>query len=172
VYIDVYAVLAYIATAHNICYGIAERFAEDNIEVIVGLDESGAIVAPWTAQNMSNIIGRKVSGVSMRELVGDHVIGKNVLLIDGILITRDIAQKAVTAVRKIGGNIIGLGTLWNRGGIMPQDVDVPKIQALVNVKIDACDASVCQLCKQGGVLPINIDSGDGRKFIANHRQQK
>lgn len=38
----------------------------------------------------------------------------------------------------IGGNVIGLGVLCNRGGITTQDVaDVPKLTSLVNVKLDA-----------------------------------
>ena len=66
------------------------------------------------------------------------------------------------------GNFVGLGVLCNRGGITPQDVaDVPKMTALVNVKLDAWDEATRPLCKQN--IPVNTDVGKGHEFLA-HKQ--
>lgn len=164
VYIEVFEVLSYIAKAHNLCYGIAERFVEEDVEVIIGLEGCGEILAPWTAQNMSNIVGRNVLGISANKVNDDLVGGKNVLVVDGILTIGDTARKVIAAVRKMGGNVVGLGALWNRGGVRAQDLDVPKLEALVNVKLDVWDEKNCLLCKQG--VPINTKYGYGREFLA------
>lgn len=147
-------VMQYVTRAHYLCYGIAERFAYDyyGAEVIIGLGGYGAILAPWTAQNMSNITGRKVSGVAFDKVDISTLAGKNVLVVEGILTTGDAARKVVTAVRKMGGNVIGMGALWNRGGITPQYVDVPKIHALVNTRLYAWTKAQCLHCELG--IPI------------------
>lgn len=149
-------VMSYIVKAFSLCYGIAERFADDGVEMVVGLGGYGAVLAPWTAQNVSNITEQKVLGISAEE-VSDDLVGKNVLVVDGVLATGDVARKVITAVREVGGNVIGFGALWNSGGITPQDVDVPKIHALVNIKIYAWTKEQCPHCELG--IPITDVGG-------------
>lgn len=144
-------VMQYVTRAHHLCEMIAKRFADDNVEVIIGLEGYGAILALWTAQNMTNITGRKVLGISTEKANNVPLTSKNVLVVDSILTTGDTIRKVITAVRKIGGDVVGLGALWNRGGITPQDVDVP-IRALVNVKLYAWNEIQCIHCKLG--IPI------------------
>ena len=93
------------------------------------------------------------------------IAGKNVLVVEDVLTTGGSAKKVVEATRAIGGNVVGLGVLCNRGGITLQDApDVPKLNALVNVKLDAWDETSCPLCEQN--VPINVDVGKGREFLA------
>jgi len=89
-------------------------------------------------------------------------------VVGDVLTTGGSAKKVVEATRALGGNIVGLGVLCNRGGITPQDVaDPPKLFALVNVKLDAWDEAGCPLCAQN--VPINTDVGKGREFLARKR---
>jgi orotate phosphoribosyltransferase len=93
------------------------------------------------------------------------IAGKNVLVVEDILTTGGSAKKVVEVTRAIGGNVVGLGVLCNRGEITPQDVaDVPKLTSLVNVKLDAWDEATCPLCEQN--VPVNTDVGKGREFLA------
>ncbi len=100
------------------------------------------------------------------------VAGKRVLVVEDVLTTGGSAKKVVEAVRAIGGEVIGLGVLCNRGGITPQDVgDVPELFALVNVKLDAWDEEECLRtgpCSKG--IPINTDVGKGREYLAKKQQ--
>ena len=90
---------------------------------------------------------------------------KNVLVVEDILTTGRSAKKVIKAARAIGGNVIGLGAICNRGGIEPQDVaDVPKFTCLVDVKLDAWDEADCPLCDSR--VPINTDVGKGKEFLA------
>ena len=96
------------------------------------------------------------------------VPGKNVLVVEDVLTTGGSAKKVIEATRDLGGNVVGLGVLCNRGEITPQDVaDPPKLFALVNVKLNAYDEADCPLCAQG--VPINTDVGKGREYLASKR---
>ena len=73
------------------------------------------------------------------------------------------------ALGPIGGKVIGLGGLCNRGGINAADLaDVPKFTTLVNIKLDAWDAASCPLCERK--VPINTEVGKGREFLAQQPQ--
>ena len=152
------------------------------MEVVIAPAIGGVILSQWTAHHLSEITGREVFGVyAEKEWYAEVnlapepfvikrgydklIAGKNVLVVEDVLTTGGSAKKVVEATRAIGGNVIGLGVLCNRGGVTPQDVaDVPKLIALVNVKLDAWDEGDCPLCKQG--VPINTDVGKGREFLA------
>ncbi len=96
------------------------------------------------------------------------IVGKRVLVVEDVLTSGGSAKKVIEAVRALGGNVVGLGVLCNRGGITPADVgDVPKLVALVDVTLEAWDESDCFLCKMK--VPINTDVGKGREFVARKR---
>lgn len=96
------------------------------------------------------------------------VPGKRVLVVEDVLTTGGSVKKVIEATRAIGGIVVGLGVLCNRGGITPQDVaDVPRLFALVNVKLDAWDEADCPLCAKG--VPINTDVGKGGEFLARKK---
>jgi orotate phosphoribosyltransferase len=201
-YINKDAVYPHTTKTSRLCRVIAERFADDKVEVVIAPAIGGVILSQWTAHHLSEMSGHEVFGVyaEKSEKLGsvlwyicfglrllwkfipqlgrapeerfvikrgyDKLIaGKNVLVVEDVLTTGGSAKKVIEATRAIGGNVIGLGVLCNRGGITPQDVaDVPKMTALVNVKLDAWDEATCPLCKQN--VPVNTDVGKGREFLA------
>ncbi len=82
---------------------------------------------------------------------------------EDILTTGGSAKKVIEAVRSIGGNVIGLCVVYNRGGIMRQDItDVAKLTALVNAQFDAWNEMDCPPCARN--IPINTEVGKGREF--------
>lgn len=96
---------------------------------------------------------------------GKLVAGNKVLVVEDILTTGGSARRVIEATRALSGYVVGLGVLCNRGGITPKDVGgVPKLFALVNVKLDSWDEASCPLCKQG--VSINTDVGKGKDFLA------
>lgn len=97
------------------------------------------------------------------------ITGKNILVVEDLFNTGGSVQKVVKATRDIGGNVVGVGGLCNRGGVTAEDIGgVPKLIALANVKMDIWPAEDCPLCAQG--VPINTDVGHGRDFIAQKKQ--
>ena len=184
-YVNKDAVYPHTAETSRLCHAIAERFADENVEVVIAPAIGGVILSQWTAYHLSEMNGHKVFGVYAEKVEGhslfermhpsgefvikrgyDKLIAhKNVLVVEDVLTTGGSAKEVVEATRAIGGNVVGLGVLCNRGGITPQDVaDVPKLTALVDVKLDAWDEEACPLCEQN--VPVNTDVGKGREFLA------
>jgi len=178
-YVNKDAVYPHTKETSDLCRAIAEQFANDDVEVIIAPAIGGVILSQWTAHHLSEITGREVLGVYAEKAEsGDAfvikrgydkiVAGKNVLVVEDVLTTGGSAKKVVEAARALGGNIVGLGVLCNRGGITPQDVaDPPKLFALVNVKLDAWDEAECPLCANN--VPINTDVGKGREYLARKK---
>ena len=176
-YVNKDAVYPHTAETSRLCRAIAERFADDNVQVVIAPAIGGVILSQWTAHHLTEMNGHEVFGVYAEKLFdgGDAFVikcgydkliaGKKVLVVEDVLTTGGSAKKVVEVTRAIGGNVVGLGVLCNRGGITPQDVaDVPKMTALVNVKLDEWDEATCPLCEQN--VPVNTDVGKGREFLA------
>lgn len=169
------AVYPHTAETSRLCRAIAERFVDDGVEVVIAPAIGGVILSQRTAHHLTEMNGHEVFGVYAEKSDGDAfvikrgydklIIGKNVLVVEDVLTTSGSAKKVVEATRAIGGNVVGLGVLCNRGGITSQDVaDVPKLDALVNVKLDAYDEAEFPLCERN--IPINTEVGKGREFLA------
>ncbi|MBI2628246.1 MAG: phosphoribosyltransferase [Candidatus Niyogibacteria bacterium] len=193
-YINKDAIYPHTKETSDLCRAIAEQFANDGVEVVIAPAIGGVILSQWTAHHLSEITGREVFGVyAEKETVaipdpenrgrncftetGNFVIKrgydkivaeKNVLVVEDVLTTGGSAKKVVEATRALGGNIVGLGVLCNRGEIMPHDVaNPPKLFALVNVKLNAWDEADCPLCAQS--VPINTDVGKGKEYLARKK---
>jgi len=193
-YVNKDAVYPHTEETSALCRAIAERFMTAGIEVVIAPAIGGVILSQWVAHHLVKMTGCKVLGIyAEKEVVaipdpdgkdrhcyaetGAFVIkrgydkmvaGKRVLVVEDVLTTGGSAKRVVEAARAIGGNVIGLGVLCNRGGIKPEDVgNVPELDALVNVKLDAWDEADCPLCNQD--VPVNTDVGKGREFLARKR---
>jgi len=173
------AIYPHTKETSNLCRAIAEHFANDGVEVVIAPAIGGVILSQWTAHHLSKITGREVFGVYAEKAKGEDafiikrgydkiVARKNVLVVEDVLTTGSSAKKVVEVTRALGGNIVGLGVLCNRGGITPEDVaNPPKFFALVNVKLDAWDEAECPLCAQS--VPINTDVGKGREYLVRKK---
>ncbi|MEK7157999.1 MAG: phosphoribosyltransferase family protein [Patescibacteria group bacterium] len=163
-----------------LCRGMAAAFAHDNIEVVVAPAIGAVILSQWVAYHLTELTGREVLAIyAEKEEYGGEpafvikrgyeqiVPGKRVLVVEDVLTTGGSARKVVIITRGLGGDVIGVGALCNRGGIMVQDIaSVPKLNALVNLPLQAWDPHLCPLC--GGNVPINTQVGKGREFLALH----
>ncbi len=94
-----------------------------------------------------------------------RLLGKRTLVVEDVLNTGGSALEVVLAARKAGANVVAVGALCNRGGVTTAQLgDVPKLFALIDVKLDAWEPQDCPLCKAG--VPINTTVGKGREFLA------
>lgn len=172
-YVNKDAVYPHTKITSDLCREIAREFAFDDVEVVIAPAIGGVILMTWTAAHLSGLGNRDVLGV-YAEKDGDGFVikrgydkllaGRRVLVVEDLLTTGGSVKKVIEETRAIGGNVVGLAVLCNRGGVTSQDVGgVPKFFALTNVKLDAWDEADCPLCKQG--VPINIEVGHGREFL-------
>lgn len=179
-YINKDAVYPHIKETSRLCRAIAQQFVSDSVEVVIAPAVGGVILSTWTAYHLPKLIGKggEVLGVyaDKAKTNGEDnfvikrgydklVHNKKVLVVEDLLTTGGSVRKVVEAVRAIGGEIIGVGVLCNRGGVTSADLgDVPKLVALTNIKMDSWDETDCPLCKQG--VPINTSIGHGKAFLA------
>ncbi len=174
-YVNKDAVYPHTEATSDLCRAIAIEFVGTGVQVVIAPAIGGVILSQWTAHHLTDLTGSEVLGVYAEKADNDAFIirrgydklvaGKNVLVVEDVLTTGGSAKKVVEATRAIGGKVIGLGVLCNRGGITPQDVaDVPELFALANVELDAWDEAGCPLCAQN--VPINTNVGKGREYLA------
>lgn len=92
------------------------------------------------------------------------------MVVDDILTTGGSVAKLVALLRSLGGEVVAVAVLCNRGGIKPEDIgNVPELFALSNVQLEAFNEDVCPLCKK--FVPINTEVGKGREFLAKKRDK-
>lgn len=99
------------------------------------------------------------------------VKGKRVLVVEDVTTTGLSSKRVIEATRSVGGIVVGLGVLCNRGGVTPKDVADPLVlKALLNVRFDSWDEEECRRsgpCSWG--IPINTAVGKGKDFLARHK---
>ncbi|MDP3725310.1 MAG: phosphoribosyltransferase [Nanoarchaeota archaeon] len=189
-YVNKDAVYPHTVATSRLCCAIAERFADDGVEVVIAPEKGGIILSQWVAYHLSIITGREVLAIyAEKEMVaisgpggmgracfletGNFVIRRGydrLLLTQLALVVEDVLTTGASAVRTIeatmacGAYLAGLGVLCNRGGLTSRQMGVPELFSLVDLPLDAWDEATCPLCKQG--VPINTDVGKGRDFLA------
>ncbi len=175
-YINKDAIYPHTKETSDLCLVIARRFADSDVDVVIAPAIGGVILSQWVADHLTKLTGREVLSVYAEKTNdGDNFIikrgydkliaEKNVLVVEDVLTTGGSARKVVEATRNIGGKIVGVGVICNRGGITPDDIaDVPELFSLIDVKLDAWNEKECPLCAQ--CIPINTDIGKGREFLA------
>lgn len=178
-YVDKDMIYPHTKETAQLCHTIALEFCQSGVDAVVGPEKGAIILSQWTTHSLCDRTSRNVLSFYAEKAEGDTFVikrggaakflpGKNVLVVEDVLTTGGSAKKVIEAVRAMGGNVVGLGVLCNRGGITPQDVaNPPKLFALVNVKLDAWDEADCPLCAQN--VPINTDIGKGREYLARKK---
>ena len=74
---------------------------------------------------------------------------ERVLVVEDVITTGGSAKEVVDLVRAAGGNVIGVGSLIDRGDpVRPPDLGVA-LKALVKLQVDSWDPSACPLCESG-----------------------
>jgi len=175
-YVNKDAIYPHTLKTSNLCRMIAEQFQDDEVQVVIAPAVGGVILSQWTAHHLTYLTGNEVLGVYADKIDDGFIIkrgydklirDKRVLVVEDVLTTGGSARKTVEAVRVYGGTVVGVGVLCNRGGITSQDLaNVPKLVALMDVKLSMWDEADCPLCKDN--IPINTDVGKGREFVRAH----
>lgn len=180
-YVNKDALYPHVMETSDVCREIAIQFRRDHVQAVIAPTVGGVALTQWTAFYLTMLTDIEVLAVYSEKSEDGKtfvikrgydklIVGKNVLVLEDILNTGGTAKKVVEATRVVGGNVIGVGVLCNRGGITAHDLaDVPNLSALVNVKMDAWDEADCPLCIDG-VVPVNTDVGKGREFLARKRK--
>lgn len=147
---------------------LAENSGIRDVDLVAGPVMGGVILAQWTAYSFcvgSNhplaIYAEKVppntgSGFCFNRGYAEMIPGRRVLLVEDIITTGGSIVSVSHAVSILGGKVVGIVALVNRGG-----VEIENLHTLASLDVESWDAADCPLCKRG--IPINTDVGHGKK---------
>ncbi len=152
----------------------AQKYADKNIDVVVGPAMGGIILSQWAAYHLSKKTKRVVHGVytektpengqEFKRGYDKFVKGKRVLIIEDLTTTGGSVLKVINAVKQAGGNIIEACVMVNRDEklVNSETMGVP-FASLGVYPVQSYLEADCPLCKRG--KPINTTVGHGKKYL-------
>jgi len=177
-YVNKDAVYPHTAKVSRLCQFIAEDFENEEIDAVVGPVVGGIALAQWTAHHLSQLQGKEVLAICADKEEDSFIIkrdqvqfitGKKILVVEDILTTGGSVKKVVETIELLGGEIVGVGALCNRGEVTSEQIgEVPVLKALVNVSLEAYNEADCPYCKAG--VEINISVGKGAEYLKKKQQ--
>jgi orotate phosphoribosyltransferase len=138
--------------ASHMGYAIAKHFFTAHVETVAVPSIWGAGLAQWVAY----FLDPKANIVTATPIQGKPTIASNVeylirerrvLLVDNVISTGETMRPFAALVERLGGEIIGIGTLWS--GIEKQ-IAGHEIFGLLNTAYDSYPPDQCPLCAAGG----------------------
>lgn len=96
----------------------------------------------------------------------EAIKGKRVLIVEDLLTTGGSVEKVAREVENVGGSVIGISVVCNRGGVTAEGLKVPKLHALASVNFAAEDPTACSLCAASA--PIVENMGHAEEYKKDH----
>jgi orotate phosphoribosyltransferase len=149
-YVEKFQVLQYPKHTERLCAALADRFKDEQVELVVGPVTGGIILAHEVGKHLGTraIFTERENGkMTLRR---GFVIepGQRVLVVEDIVTTGGSVQEVIDVVREHGGIPVGVGILVDRSG-GKADFGIPS-QALLHLTVPTYQSDDCPLC-QGGV---------------------
>ncbi len=148
-YVEKFQVLQYPKHTEKLCVALAERFKNDNIELVVGPVTGGIILAHEVGKHLGTraIFTERENGkMTLRR---GFIIepGQRVLIVEDIVTTGGSVKEVVDVVREHGGIPVAVGMLVDRSG-GKADFGIPA-QALLHLAVPTHKPEECPLCQKG-----------------------
>jgi orotate phosphoribosyltransferase len=153
VYWEKARVLQFPYYTERLCRLIADHFYNSGAKVVAGPTTPGIILSYETARQLGvrGIFAEKdESGGRVFRRGFEIAPGEKVLVVDDILTTGSSVREVIDAVRKLGGEVVGVGVLVDRS-IQPVDFGVPFF-ACHRTEVVTYRPESCPLCAAGVAL--------------------
>jgi orotate phosphoribosyltransferase len=146
-----------------------------NIDVVIGPSTGGIVLSQEIAKHLTRKNKKEIlalfadksgkGGFVIKRDYDTLIKGKSILLVEDGILTSKSVKKVIRVVNRAKGNIVGLGVLFNKGGVTAKDLNIPILISLFNVnyKDTTWPADKCPLCK--AYIPINLYLGQGKNYI-------
>ncbi len=162
-YMQCAQVLQYAEHTEKLAHHIAEKFKDDNIELVIGPAMGGIIVAYEVARLL------KVPGIFTERKDGEMVLrrgfmidaGQRVLVVEDVVTTGGSVREVMNIVEKFGGYVAGVAVLVDRSN-GKVDFGV-KQEAVLIMDIQSWEAHKCPLCSEGKIPLIKPGSSDSQE---------
>lgn len=149
-YVEKFNVLQHPKYTERLCQELAERFKDQNVELVIGPMTGGILLAHEVGKALGTraiFTEREKSVMTLRR--GFRIEpGTRVLIVEDIVTTGGSVREVVDVVKASQGEIVGVGLLVNRSG-GKADFGIPneKVQALLNLTVPTYKPEECPLCK-------------------------
>ncbi|MEW6014248.1 MAG: orotate phosphoribosyltransferase [Candidatus Zixiibacteriota bacterium] len=162
IYYEKFMILKRPRLCEKVCAALAQKFAKDNVELVVGPTTGGVIIAYEVARclGVDAIYAEPAEAGKGRIFKrGFHIDeGTRVLIVDDVLTTGTSIVEVINLVGSYKANIVGIGLFLDRSGGKIK-FDYP-LEPLATVAANAWEPEVCPLCKKG----IPLTQRGSRKF--------
>ena len=175
-YIDKMALFAHPTLASQMGKLFAEKFANDNIEVVVAPALGGIIISTWVAYHLSKLTNADVLGIYTEKTPEKAQIftrgydklvkGKRVLVVEDNVTTGGSVRRVVDAVNAAGGKIVEVCSMANlnpKPDSITDEIIGAKYSSLTDLPVVLYGEADCPLCKDN--VPIDTEHGHGKKFL-------
>lgn len=148
-YVEKFRVLEYPQYTEKLCYDIANHFRDYNVELVIGPMTGGILLAHEVAKSLSvkSMFTERVDNVMSLRRGFYFKKGTRILLVEDVVTTGGSIFEVIELIRKLGGDIVGVGYLVDRSG-GKVDFGVPQFP-LIKLEIITYKPEECPLCKQG-----------------------
>ena len=148
-YIEKFNVLQHPRETEKLCRAMAEKFADANIETVVGPVTGGIILAHETGKALGTraiFTEREDGKMTFRRGFSLHE-GERVLIVEDIVTTGGSIKEVIDVVKAAGGVPVAVSMLVDRSGGKLDFGDVP-YTALLTLKVESYAAEDCPLCQK------------------------
>lgn len=145
--------------SEELCAALAEQFANDGVEVVIGPAMGAVQMAYEVSRHLSceNYFAERESDGKMALRRGFKVTpGMKILLVEDVVTTGGSVKEVLELVKGAGGDVVGVGSIVDRtaGKI---DFGVP-FKSVISVDVESWEPDECPLCKEGKIELIKPGS--------------
>lgn len=157
-YMQCAQVLKYPQYTEQLARHLADKFADDNVEMVVGPAMGGIIVAYEVARqlNVPGIFCERENGKMALRRGFTITPGQRVLVVEDVVTTGGSVVEVIEVVKSLGANVVGVGVLVDRsnGAV---DFGIKK-EAVLTMDIQSWEVGDCPLCAAGMGEPVKPGS--------------
>lgn len=148
-YLQCANIFRHIKYAGPLCGALAEHFAGDGVELVVGPAVGAVQMAYEVSRQLGceNFFAEREDGKMTLRRGFEIKPGRRVLVVEDVVTTGGSVREVLDIVRGAGGVPVGVGAIVDRtGGAI--DFGVP-FRPVISMRVESWDASECPLCKKG-----------------------
>lgn len=148
-YVEKFQVLQHPKYTEQLCKALANKFANQNIEVVVGPVTGGILLAHEVGKALGTraIFTERENGKMTLRRGFQIAKGERVLIVEDIVTTGGSVKEVVDVVKEQGGIPVGIGMLVDRSGGKANFDEVP-YQALLRLTVTTYEPDNCPLCAE------------------------
>lgn len=161
-YVEKFNLLQLPKYTEKLCKAIAEHFANENIETVVGPMTGGIILAHEVGKALDTraIFTERVEGKMTFRRGFNLREGERVLIVEDIVTTGGSVREVIDVVKDFGGVPVAVAMLVDRSGGKVNFGDVPSF-ALLHMNVETYEPDNCPLCEKN--IPLTKRGSTGKQ---------